>query len=166
MENASKALLMAAGVLIGIIIIGALVFMASNLSSIPSAQEKEKQAEQIAEFNKVYESYDKKKLRGSEVVSIINRVIDNNEQNADKQIEVYVTVKANNKANADELSAKQYKFAISDKTIFVDLFNDKDRRNAFMYSRLFECTNITYNSQSGRVNGIYFEEYINEEYIN
>lgn len=166
MENASKALVIAGGVLIGIIILGLLIYMVNNLSSISTAQEKAKEAEQIAEFNKVYESYDKKKLRGSEVVSVINRAIDNNKKNNNSRIDVYVKIiKDLVNEGGDGLRAKSsyYVFTNRDSGTYNGIIQDttqNGKRHAFMINRTFECTSITYNPQNGKANGIYFEEYV------
>ena len=180
MENATKALLIAGGVLLGILILGVLIYMATTLSSLSKAKEKEKEIEQIAEFNKVYESYDKKKLRGTEVVSIINRAIDNNtkyEGNSDRQIKVYVTVGTGRNVDAsnqiitgDNLtSGTTYEFTgieqrddgSNDGTTYNSILSDTTTngpKHSFMYSRYFKCTKITYNSSNGMVNAIYFEQ--------
>ena len=52
MENASKALLMAAGVLIALIIIGALLLMFNNLSNYQETNTQNTRESQIVEFNK------------------------------------------------------------------------------------------------------------------
>ena len=160
MENATKALLIAGGVLIGVMIIAVLIYMISNLSTISTSQEQAREAEQLQEFNKTYESYQKKKLRGTEFVSLINTSIHSNNQNsgdAEKQIAVYVTTISGDKA--DGLSASTYCFTGADESLFLSIFNDGEKRNAFMYERYFECTQLRYNSENGRVNEIYFQEY-------
>lgn len=80
MENASKALLMAAGVLIGLLVLTSLMFMYNHLKSLPKTQEEILEAEQLVEFNKQYESYNRENLRGTDVISVINKAIDNNKK--------------------------------------------------------------------------------------
>lgn len=78
MENASKALIMAGGVLIALMIIGALVLMFSNLSTYQETNIESNRDSQIVEFNNKYETYNKQNLRGSELYSLLNKVIDYN----------------------------------------------------------------------------------------
>ena len=60
MENAAKALGMAASVLIGLLLIVLLVFGYNQLTQIPKQKEANLKAEQVAEFNKKYDAYNKK----------------------------------------------------------------------------------------------------------
>ena len=62
MENASKALLMAGGILIALMIIGALVLLGNNLSNYKSNEDISVHQAQIAEFNNQFEPYNKKRL--------------------------------------------------------------------------------------------------------
>ena len=78
MENASKALVMAGGILIAIMVIATLMFMVQNTASYKSQAEEQQMLKQITNFNKEYESYQKSLLRGTEVVTVINKAIANN----------------------------------------------------------------------------------------
>lgn len=78
MENASKALLMAGGVLIALLIIGALLLMFNNLSSYQKVGEQDTKEAQVIEFNNQFETYNRKNVRGSELYSLLNRVVDYN----------------------------------------------------------------------------------------
>ena len=80
MENASKALLMAGGILISIVVIGLFAYMFTYISSSYESREVVKKTEEIVTFNKKFESYNKKLLRGTDVISLMNRVISNNEK--------------------------------------------------------------------------------------
>ena len=57
MENASKALLMAGGVLIALLIISALILMFNQIGDYEKAQDASKKDSQLAEFNKDFERY-------------------------------------------------------------------------------------------------------------
>lgn len=88
MENASKALTMAAGVLIAVLIIVLIYVLVNNLSDLSKQDEQQLKAKQTAAFNKEYESYDKKLMRGTELITLINKAIANNEK-YEKQDEIY-----------------------------------------------------------------------------
>lgn len=78
MENASKALIMAASVLIAIMIFGALMLMFNNLTSYQKTEVKTEQEAKVLEFNNQFETYNRTNVRGSELYSLLNRAIDYN----------------------------------------------------------------------------------------
>ena len=80
MENASKALIMAAGVLLGLMILGALVLLFNNLSTYQQTNQQIELESQIVEFNNQFITYDRKDVRGNELYSLLNRVIDYNKR--------------------------------------------------------------------------------------
>jgi len=78
MENASKALLIAAGIIISLLIITLLVVFYNQVSSYYSFKSDMTEAEQLEQFNSVYQNYQDKKIRGNELISVMNRIIDYN----------------------------------------------------------------------------------------
>ena len=78
MENASKALLMAAGVLISLVIIGAFMLMMSNLTDYQEKSYQSKADAQTVDFNNQYVTYDRENVRGSDMVSLMNNNGDRN----------------------------------------------------------------------------------------
>lgn len=78
MENASKALLMAAGMLIALVIISALLLMFNNLSNYQQAGTQNTRESQVVDFNNQFETYNRKNVRGSDLYSLLNRVTDYN----------------------------------------------------------------------------------------
>lgn len=80
MENASKALMIAGGVLIALIIITMFLLMFNRISNIEKEQEEQTKTEQLASFNAEYEAYNKKIMYGVDVISLINKVAENNEK--------------------------------------------------------------------------------------
>lgn len=78
MENATKALIMAGSVLIALMIIGALILMFNSLTSYQKVGESNTKEAQIVEFNNQYETFNRKNVRGSDLYSLLNRVVDYN----------------------------------------------------------------------------------------
>lgn len=78
MENASKALIMAGSVLIALMIIGALILMFNSLSSYQDTNTQTAREAQIIEFNNQYETFNRNDVRGSDLYSLLNRVVDYN----------------------------------------------------------------------------------------
>lgn len=79
MENAAKALLIAGGVLISILVIGAFIFLFRDISKTQVDLEEVKALQQVDEFNKQFTSYEKT-LYGHELLSLINMITDYNEK--------------------------------------------------------------------------------------
>lgn len=109
MENASKALIMAGSILIALLIIGALLLMFNNLSSYQNVGEQDTKEAQVIEFNNQFETYNRKNVRGSELYSLLNRVVDYNRRQS-----------VEGKGTTDQ---GQYK-AYTNMTIKVDLGDD------------------------------------------
>ena len=78
MENASKALIFAASVLISIVIISMLVLVYNSLTSYQQTSTQTQREAQINEFNKQFEGYNRANVRGNELYSLISKVIDYN----------------------------------------------------------------------------------------
>lgn len=84
MENASKALIMAGGVLISLIIIALLVIFFNNLSDLQNTKLTSEEVEQAAEFNKQYDVY-ARNVYGSELLSLANKIVDYNKRESDNK---------------------------------------------------------------------------------
>ena len=69
MENATKALEIAGGVLISLIIIGTIVFFYNRISEVKQTEHNTQAEEQAADFNKDYEVYNRNDVYGSELLS-------------------------------------------------------------------------------------------------
>ena len=78
MENASRALIMAGSVLIALMIIGALLLMFNNLSNYQQTNIETEAQAQVVRFNNGYTTYNRKNVRGSDLYSLLNKVIDYN----------------------------------------------------------------------------------------
>lgn len=95
MENASKALIMAGGVLIAIVVISLLVFFFNNIRDLQGIEQSSEELEQAVEFNKQYDVY-ARNVYGSELLSIANKIADYNKREAENKgytkIELYVQI--------------------------------------------------------------------------
>lgn len=182
MENAAKALTIAGGILISLLILGIIIFGYNNLSNLSKQQEDKKEIEQLAAFNKEYESYNRKLLRGVDVISLMYKAIDNNEKYKDN-LDYYgieITFKMKNPISYKKEDMKE-NGKTKTKVIEItgtfntqkeyskdDFFIIKNNSDAFtdFKRRIFNCINITYNKKSGRVKSMHFEEQLmtDEEY--
>ena len=87
MENASKALLMAAAVLIGVIILSIGVYLFVYFSDYARGVEDDVRTNQIAQFNSQFLSYQGKELTIYDVISLANMAKDYNQENGYKASE-------------------------------------------------------------------------------
>lgn len=103
MENASKALLMAASVLIGILIISLAIYLFISFGSTSAEIHKQNEVQQIAQFNSQFTSYEGKECTIYDVVTLANLATENNiyyeltEKERGKESVNYISVKLENK---------------------------------------------------------------------
>lgn len=89
MENATKALLISAGIMLAVMIISLMLVIYNQISSYYAAQHEEKEIEQLKDFNEIFENYHRDKIRGSDMISLMNRIIDYNERQAYEENKQY-----------------------------------------------------------------------------
>ena len=80
MENATKALLISAAVMIAIMVLSLLMIAYNQISDYYQNQHTDAMAKQIGEFNENFINYQRDNIRGSELLSLMNKVIDFNER--------------------------------------------------------------------------------------
>lgn len=80
MENATKALLISAGVLIAVMLLAIVLLAYNQLSDYYQGQSDLTEIEQTTKFNSRFENYYEKEIRGNELISVMNRIIDYNER--------------------------------------------------------------------------------------
>lgn len=79
MEDVSKALLIGAGMFFAILLISSLVILHGQVSSMYSAKQDANIIEQTRKFNAKFENYNREDIRGNDLISLMNMVIDYNE---------------------------------------------------------------------------------------
>lgn len=80
MENASKALLISAGVLIVMLVVTLLIFGWKSYSSYFLKKQELENIDDLAKFNEQFENYERDDVMGYEVISLANKVADYNER--------------------------------------------------------------------------------------
>lgn len=100
MENASKALIMAAGVLIGILIISLAVYLFVDFGSTSAEINAQNAEKQINQFNSKFTSYADKELTIYDVITVVNYAKENNEY-YEGLVEYQITVKLDNEVLTD-----------------------------------------------------------------
>ena len=105
MENASKALIMAGGILIGLLILTLMITLFMSSSELTNTYQRTKQTEEVQQFNVNFIKYIGRNLTIHEAITISNFSVENN-----------VTVSGQNNlsfSNADDIN-KTYKLTILD----------------------------------------------------
>lgn len=129
MENATKALLIAGGVLISIVIISMLMLMFNNLNNYQQNRNDEKRVDQTLAFNQQYEGYARDDVRGNELISLINKVVDYNYRKSSvssietdhyQQIEITIDLKDDNNNMADFSRGEGNKIFTTSPLVFND----------------------------------------------
>lgn len=77
MDNASKALIMAGGILITVLVIGVAMYVLASARGVASNSNKEMQASAAESFNRYYESFDSN-IKGIDALNIYHKVQDDN----------------------------------------------------------------------------------------
>lgn len=81
MENASKAIIIAGGILISLIAISIFYYMFEKIGEFREATDIDTNEQALLDFNKSFEAYNKKIMYGADIKSVLNKAIDNNVRN-------------------------------------------------------------------------------------
>lgn len=166
MENASKALLMAAGVLIGILILSLAVFLFANFGAASAEAHKQNEENQIQQFNVQFTAYQgRKDITIHDIVTVVNLAKSNNQSfGLTEQTEnnYYITVSAQglgqgnkNKYKMENLSSQDLDDLVKEE---LEHLVNRDDGNGNTYSGLptYSC-NVTINQNTRRVSAVNFE---------
>ncbi len=134
MENASKALLMAGGILIAMLIIVALIFAFNSIGNFYSNVDRVDLDEEIVKFNLQFEAYNRDDVKGIELRTLMNKIND-----------------YNNKYNQDG-----YSISTNIDAIFKEHGVTLSNMDSEFKGKIFKCTHIHYNSSTRRVDKIEF----------
>lgn len=124
MENAVKALLIAAGMFIALLLISLIVILYNDVSEYYASQHENKELEQVAEFNAKFENYNRKNVRGSDLLSLMNRVIDYNASESYVEDKSYEKIKVTITLGGEDIRS-QFKYETTDSTS-TNKYLDKD----------------------------------------
>lgn len=160
MENASKALLMAGGILIALMIAAVVVLMFSNMSGYFATEESIARTKHAAEFNNQYEPYIKEGLTLFELKSVYNKILSNNKQNPEYKIKTNIEnlfpVEINSNSNLSmKLSLSLNEFQ-NDFSNIDDTF--KTKSNLTFYCVTNGDDRVEYRNPEGRISEINFEK--------
>ena len=108
MENASRALVIAGGVLLSLIIIGVVMFAYRGITSLQKEKDISLSNEQVSKIKEQIEKYTKKSvIYGSEVLSICNAIEDYSRKYPESEGYQKITAKIKIKANGKDNDIKE-----------------------------------------------------------
>ncbi len=167
MENAAKALIMAAGVLIGVIIITIAVYLFTNLGNTSSEIYSDVEQKKIDKFNNQFLKYDGlTNCTAHDIVSIANLARNNNdyyELGEGNTNNYYVRVQVINylyqndntrTENFEKLGDNYYTNFIEENSAIKINETSKNEEWKIKY---FECVNVEISDTTGRVYNIIFK---------
>lgn len=159
MENASKALIMAGGILIGILIISLAVYLFTDFGRTAADINDRNASQQLVDFNSKFTKYESYKDNDGnwkttvyDIVTLAGYAKENNEyykESTDEQISVNI-VGANKLENIQGISNYKKTLIINGNTTY--LYNDDG-----VSLRRYKCNSISYNTR-GKVKSINFEK--------
>ncbi|MBR6504366.1 MAG: hypothetical protein IKT41_01375 [Clostridia bacterium] len=166
MENASKALIMAGSILIALLTIGALMFMFDNISGVEKQKNQNAEIEAVLEFNRQFEAFDTVGLRGSDLLTVINKMSDYNKRSNDVQVNRYPTMSMRITFGVDtegpftnnvewNVLQQWFNYDEDDKKFKTSLTGTQPTEFKRKY---FKCTNVEYDNNTGRVIKMEFKE--------
>ncbi len=163
MENASKALLMAAGVLIGILILSLAVFLFANFGAASAEAHKQNEENQIQQFNVQFTAYQgRTDITIHDIVTVANLAKSTNQSfGLTEQTEnnYYITVSAKTKSGNKKSKMENYSSQQLDDLVKSDLDNlvtrDDGDGNYYQGLPTYSC-NVTINSNTRRVSEVNF----------
>lgn len=139
MENITKALLIAGGILLAIMILSLLAVFGGQMSGYFSQQHKSKIEQQNAEFNAKFENYNGQTIRGNELISVMNKVVNYNTSIAEMEGYDKIIMSVDFKGYQDKADGN-FKYYDNDSCIIpTDVLSNDERSD----SKLESITNLS-----------------------
>ena len=170
MENASKALMMAAGVLIGILIISLAIYLITSFGSRSAELHKQVATEQLNQFNSQYTAYEGSDATIYDVVTVANLATENNitynlgnsERTNDGTYYISVVLNGHNiEGNVDDANSgklndlkENYENSINTDVTNMNLTDNTINRTVDALPK-YTC-NVEINPKTNRVYKVYF----------
>ena len=194
MENASKALMIAGGVLLAVLILSVLIYVYSHIQSVERSKAEVLQVEELAKFNREFETYNKNSMYGTDIISVINKAISYNNKYGNL-INIHLTTLTNFQTTVIEwitndegkneqksnftttVLEENQNFDLNSSVLKSFISSDDKKKTEYSYdingNRIttetvpaisefkkakFQCTEVKYDSNSGRVSSMSFKQ--------
>ena len=166
MENASKALIIAGGMLLAMMIIGLMSWGYTNIKNYKQTQAEAERQQEIVEFNKKFEAYNRGNVRGYQLISLANLANDINERYRDEGYkDVNIILRMSESGNlpsateAEKVTDNKYRNYYNMIKYVDNIYNtlNSNEKNEFKQFYL-ECEEVEYDQQTGRVMTMKFRQ--------
>ncbi len=140
MENASKALIISAEILLGVLLLTLMVYAFHAMGSFSDTIDKNIETKNVAEFNTKFERFQNKDLTAQDIVTMINLAKQHNEKMEAEAVTILL--------NGGKLQLNKY----TEKEL-----NDFIQSNSFKSNdeiQYFTCIQMNYNKETGKINQI------------
>lgn len=146
MENASRALLMAASVLVGILIISVGVALFNSFGGSSKNIIDKIEEGKITEFNNQFSKYYglPQGITAHDVITIVNLARQNNNE-LEATSPDYIRIQVNTDNNFEKKTENDYIKFIKDNMLV------KDENDKYTKTKFFECTQIDVSEETGKV---------------
>ncbi len=174
MENATKAILIAAGIFFTIAIMTFGVYTYVSLHNVAESQDEKTEQEQLVAFNKRYLAFNRNLMYGTDIVTVMNMA---KEDNAKYGLNINITCKMytpyyykyNGKERVRQPGILVYAAVSPGITTqngrLDEILSDEGKFDDFK-RRLFRCTEVTYATDgSGRISSMEFKEVPLDDYL-
>lgn len=171
MENATKALLMAGGLLIAILVASFMVFVLRRAGQMTAEYDVQRSENELASFNGQFEVYAKNDNTFFDMITVANLAYDVNKKNGnDTNNSVTIKLFLSNNTNADAdytikpVTMKKNHFLDSGghEKYMYDLLEEQgfaeidDTTDTLVYKKTFNCEKVLYNDITGKVREMHF----------
>lgn len=146
MENATKALLIAAGFFLAVMLITMLVMFGGEIASYFTEKHEAAVLQQLVEFNDKFINYNGQTIRGNELISVMNRVIDYNNYQSEMVGYERIIITVDLKGHQNEF---KYKNESGSNLMFLGNINNSTNDDAIK-----QISELSGNLTSGHVAGI------------
>lgn len=154
MENASKALIYAAEILVGVLLLTFMVFLFQATSTFSDTVDKNIEAKNVNEFNAPLEKYrGRTDITAQDIVTMGNYAREYNEQIGSIQLEIIVNG-VGVYGNAHKLGNKRTdgRNLVHE---FIQKYSYNEQTKEIMY---FKCIQMNYNEETGKIDKITIEK--------
>ncbi len=167
MENASKALIMAGGILIAIIITAALTGTLSTVHFFQKSNLSAEEEQEIIAYNEQYTKYVGKYMYGTEIITMLNRKTDMYNTTTTTDFPLRMEIEFNDSYAYNKIakygpSGVETEYQITSNKIVLEvsesIITDTSIKVEEIRSKAFKCIKVGYDDNTGRVNEIIFKE--------
>ena len=164
MENASNALMIAGGVLIGILLLSVMVISFNGAADLAKSYDSSAQETSIQAFNNNFEKYKLDEVDIQTIITMTHFAKDYNTKNelTDKD-SIYISVICDN-TQLEKLTNEKLIEYMEENTFYIQSV-DKDGKKIYekdedgnIINKKYECNSIEYNENTGMVKKITFKK--------